>query len=462
MRSPHTRESGGPQKNDLIELKITGITNEGNGVGHDQGMAVFVPDAAAGDLLEVRLVKLMGRFSYGRIERIVSPSPDRIKPDCPVSRRCGGCSLRHISYEAEKREKQRQVGDAFERIGGFSDQTLLRGMISADQIDGYRNKAMLPIRRENGAVRIGFYASRTHDIIEAQACRLHPEEFSAISETVRRYIEESGASCYEEKEASGLIRHLYIRKAFATGQIMVCLVVNGRKLPDSGRLLSGLDTLSLPITSVVLNENTRNTNVILGERTQLLAGSPSIEDILCGVRVRLHPRSFYQVNHDGAELLYRKAAEYADLTGSETLIDLYCGAGTIGLSMAGRTGRLIGVEVVDKAVEDARVNARINGVQNAQFICADASEAAARFVKENISPDVVVVDPPRKGCAAAVLESIAQMNPSRVVMISCNPATAARDCKMLAGLGYVPREITPVDLFPRTCHTECVIKLCRA
>lgn len=455
------------EKNAIVHLKITGMTQEGNGVGHHDGMAVFIPDTVPGDLAEVRIVKVLSRYAYGRLERLLETSPDRAEPDCPawelpVSRRCGGCTLRHLSYKAEKREKWAQVHDAFERIGGFANVTC-RPLVSTNITDGYRNKAMLPIRRDpEGHVRIGFFVKRTHDVVECPNCRLQPEEFTVIAQTVRRWIEQDKISCYDEHTGKGLLRHLYLRKAFATGQLMVCFVLNGAQLPHQDHLFALLDALSLPITSISININRNNTNVILGKETIVLRGSEAIEDVLCGVQVRLHPQSFYQVNHDAAQLLYEKAAEYAALTGGETLIDLYCGAGTIGLSMAeklGEQGHLIGVEVVEDAVRDARRNAAVCGADNARFLCADAGQAAAQLAKEGIDPEVVIVDPPRKGCDENVLEAINAMSPARIVMISCNPATAARDCKRLTEMGWLLQELTPVDLFPRTSHVETVCLL---
>lgn len=449
------------EKNEIFQLEITGITNEGNGVGHHEGMAVFVPDTAAGDVGKVRAVKVLSRYAYGRMEELMRPSPDRVDPGCPQSRRCGGCSLRHLSYKAEKREKWAWVRDAFQRIGGFED-VVCRPLISTNVTEGYRNKAMLPVQRTpDGRVKIGFYAKRSHEIIECDACRLQPPEFARITAAVRRWLEECRISCYDERTGKGLVRHLYLRKAFVTGELMVCLVVSREEIPQRERLFALLDEPGLPVASVSINVNPKRTNVILGERTIVLRGADAIEDVLCGVRVWLQPQSFYQVNHDAAQLLYAKAAEYAALSGKETLVDLYCGAGTIGLSMAGKVRELIGVEEVEKAVEDARHNARICGVDHARFVCADAGQAAEQFVREGVRPDVVVVDPPRKGCSVETLRAVDAMLPARIVMISCNPASAARDCRLLADMGWVLREVTPVDLFPRTGHVETVALLQR-
>ena len=443
------------QKNSVIELAVTALTSEGNGVGRYEGMAVFVPDTAIGDRIECKIVKVHPSFCYGRLERLLVPSKDRIEPDCPVSRRCGGCALRHLSYGAEKEAKWQQVQDAFDRIGGFSLEC--QPLVSTGMVDGYRNKALYPVRERDGQVIIGFFARRSHEVVENLACRLQPPEFERIAGVVRDFLQEERIPCYDEGSCKGLVRQLYLRKAFATGEIMVCLVLNGETLPQSGRLLERLWDTRLPIRSVCLNVNRRNTNVVLGERTKVLWGKPVITDLLCGVRVNLSAQSFYQVNHDAAELLYQKARQCAALTGNEVLLDLYCGTGTIGLTMARQVRQLIGVEIVPAAIEDAKVNARENGIENARFLCDDASGAAQKLEKEGIRPDVVVVDPPRKGCDEQVLAAISRMGPRRVVMISCNPATAARDCARLRELGYALQEITPFDLFPRTTHVECVV-----
>lgn len=447
------------QRNDMIELSIDSLTNEGNGVGKYEGMAIFVPDTAPGDRVLAKVVKPAKSYAYGRLERVISPSKSRVEPDCPVARSCGGCALRHLSYPAEKEQKRRQVEDAFKRIGGFD--IPCRPLIATDVIDGYRNKAMLPVRRKGARVQMGFYQKRSHDVIDHTDCRLQPPEFHQIAQAVRGFIMENDLSCYDESSGKGVVRHLYLRRGAVTGEIMVCLVINAGRLPHADALLTALERLKLPIASVSININQNNTNVILGDKTRTLWGAAHIFDRLCGVQIALSPESFYQVNHDAAELLYGQVLAYAGLSGRETLLDLYCGAGTIGLSLAGHVKQVIGVEVVTKAVEDARRNAKENHITNAEFICADATQAAARLASEGVEPEVIVVDPPRKGCDEAVLAAIAKMAPQRVVMVSCNPATAARDCKRLAELGFLPQEVTPFDLFPRTTHVECVVWMTR-
>ena len=463
------------RKNDLIEIEITGVTAEGSGVGRHEGMAVFVPDAAEGDRIEARVVKVAKRLAYGRIEKILRPSPDRLPPDCPVARQCGGCVFRHVRYEAERRAKRQRVADALRRIGGFDLEP--EEMLPPDDAPrtGYRNKAQYPVgsvpgvtgtpaaRMEPaGSLSIGFYAPRSHRIVDCRDCRLQPPEFAAVLPAVERWAAENAVSVYDEGTGKGLLRHIYLRKAFATGQLMAVLVVNGDTIPAPDRLVALIrEAVGEALVSVQLNVNTTDTNVVLGKTCKTLFGKDDIEDILCGLRFRISPLSFYQVNRHMAEKLYKKAAAYAAPAG-KILLDLYCGAGTIGLTMAGQASAVIGVEAVPEAVEDAKVNARLNGIENARFICADAAEAARRLAAEGVRPDVVLVDPPRKGCSAELLNCIAQaFAPQRVVYVSCDPATLARDCKILAEHGYRLLEATPADLFPGTAHVETCCLLVR-
>ncbi|MBC8545828.1 23S rRNA (uracil(1939)-C(5))-methyltransferase RlmD [Clostridiaceae bacterium NSJ-31] len=446
-------------KNDLVELSIIDITDEGNGVGKIDGFAVFVPGTAVDDRLRVKLVKIQKNFAYGIVEEILSPSPDRIPVDCRVYRQCGGCSLRHISYQAELQIKQNWVEQHLKRIGGIDAPVL--PIIGSPRQDGYRNKAQYPVRMEDGELRLGMFGKRSHRVIPCTDCRLQPSEFESILKTIRDFCLEWKISIYNEEKYSGLLRHVYLRSAQATGEIMVCLVINGVSLPHSGELVDRLRTVCPSVASIVLNRNREKTNVILGQHCQTLWGKDTIADILCGVRVNLSPLSFYQVNREGAEQLYRVAEEFAGLTGRELLLDLYCGAGTIGLSMAHRVRELIGVEIIPQAVENARRNAQENGITNARFLCDDAKGAAASLQREGLTPDVVVLDPPRKGCVPEVLEAVSGMNPDRIVMVSCNSATLARDLAALRTLGYHTVKAQPVDMFPRTTHVECVALMTR-
>lgn len=443
----------------MIDLLITDLTHEGSGVGHFNGMAVFVPHSAIGDRLSVRIVKVLKSHAYGIIMEISEPSPDRIKPDCPVFTRCGGCSLRHISYSAELRAKQRWVESNLRRIGGMD----LTGepILPSPRQEGYRNKGVFPVRRGgNGQLEIGMYAPRSHNIVPVETCLLHPPVFGDLIAVIKRFLIEKEIPPYDERTLDGLIRHIYIRQGEITGQVMVCLVINGDSLPEAPLLIRRIQEACPGLASFCVNKNKKNTNVILGGETETLYGNPVIQDVLCGIKLNLSPHSFYQVNRQAAELLYHQAIQYADCSGSELLVDLYCGAGAIGLAFSGMVREVIGVEAVEQAVENAGENAAANGKGNLRFLHADAARAARRLQTEGLRPDIVVVDPPRKGCDASVLESIAAMKPGRVLYLSCNSATLARDCRHLSGFGYQLTRYRPVDLFPRTAGVETVALLC--
>ncbi len=447
------------RKNDIETIEITGYTAEGNGVGRAGGMAVFVPGAAAGDTLRVRIVKVLKNYAFGKIEEILIPSGDRAAPGCPCYSQCGGCSFRHITYEAELEAKRRRVEDAVRRIGGFQE-LAVPPVVGAKKTERYRNKAQLPVgTAPDGRKIMGFYALHSHRIIPLSDCALQPESFTAAMKIVKGWIEDCGISTYEESSHRGLLRHLYLREASSTGALMVCLVGNGNSLPHSEELVRRLRDALPQLESVVFNSNTERTNVILGRRCQTLWGKDGVTDTLCGLSFFLSPLSFYQVNREQAETLYRLAGEYAGLGPEDTVLDLYCGTGTIGMTMASRAKKVIGVEVVPEAIEDAKANALRNGITNIEFLCGDAAQAARVLQERGERPAVVVVDPPRKGCSPQLLETIVQMAPRRIVYVSCDPATLARDLKLLAQAGYPVQTLTPVDLFPRTAHVECVAQL---
>lgn len=449
------------KKNDLISLEITGMTSEGSGVGRHDGMVVFVANSAVGDQLTVRIIKAAKTYCIGKIEAIETPSPARIEADCPVFAQCGGCVYRHISYESELDIKTQRVRDALDHIGGL-ESLPLRPIVGSEKTDRYRNKAQFPIGLDrDGKPILGFYAGRSHRIIACDDCALQPEAFRGAMEALQQWMAESGDTVYNELTGKGRLRHLYLREGSASGERMVCLVVNGNGVHKEDRLIALLREKVPGLTSIVINSNREKTNVILGKKFRTVWGSDTITDVLCGLQFRIAPAAFYQVNRDQAERLYQLAAEYADLSGEETLLDLYCGAGTIGLTMAAKAKRLIGVEIVPEAIENAKENARINGVENAEFLCGDAADAARTLQQRGIRPDVIVVDPPRKGCDESLIQTISEMAPKRVVYVSCDPATLARDLKRFTELGYVPQEATPVDLFPRTSHVETVCLLLR-
>lgn len=444
------------KKNDIINLNITAMSSEGAGIGRtDDGLAVFVPMSAVGDRLSVRILKVKKTLAYGKIEGIIKPSQDRIDSVCTVSRLCGGCVYNHISYEAELSYKEKRVADAISRIGGIT--TKINPIVGGEKPCRYRNKAQIPVGLGiDGKVAMGFFSRHSHRIVDSMDCMLQPEVFLTASKILRDFIEENNVSVYDEQIHTGLVRHLYLRYGEATDELMVCIVINGDKIPDEAELVSRF-TSELPnVKSIIINSNKEKTNVIVGSKFRTVFGEDYITDMLCDLKFLISPQSFYQVNRRQAERLYGIAREYACLQGNETLIDLYCGTGTIGLSMAKNCKELVGVEIVPKAIEDAKKNAVNNGITNARFICADAKDAAAQLEKEGIKPDVVILDPPRKGCDSELINTVAKMLPKRVVYVSCDPATLARDLKLFAELGYVTQEVTPVDMFPRTSHVESV------
>ena len=448
------------KKNDRINLKIESCSSNGSGVGKHNGMAIFVPATAVGDEITAHILKVKKNYAFAKVEKVITPSPDRISPECPVYLKCGGCVFSHMTYTAESEIKANHVSECFKRIGGVSPE--FEPVIAAESDCRYRNKAQYPVAYENGEIRTGFYSPHSHRVIHCPDCLLQPAEFESILGVFADYVKEKGVTVYDETNHRGLLRHIYIRKGSASGEIMVCAVINGKSLPDENDLVKKLLEKEKSITSIIINSNEKDTNVILGTECRTLWGKDSIEDILCGLKFRISPLSFYQVNRNQAEKLYRKAAEYASLTGVETVLDLYCGAGTIGLSMADKAKEIIGVEIVPEAIEDAKINMNLNGIRNARFICGDAAEAAKVLKDEGIKPDVIILDPPRKGCSPEMLETAVQMNPDRIVYVSCDPATLARDCGILHSLGYTAQKATPVDMFPRTGHIECVALLTRS
>ena len=450
------------QKNQILTLRIERLSSDGSGVAHSaDGEAVFVPDTAPGDEARVRIVKDCGRYAFGILDELLTPSPDRIPVDCPVAGPCGGCSLRHLDYAAELRAKQESVLDAFRRIGGLEVPVL--DILPSPDVDRYRNKVQFPVGVDkNGAPCIGFFAGRTHRIVPCPDCKLQPSVLNEIGNALCAFFARQGIRPYDEQSGKGLVRHIFLRRGAHSGQIMVCLVCTRAKPPHAEQLCTVLREQFPAISTILLNVNAKNTNVILGSENHILYGPGYIEDTLCGVPVRLGPLSFYQVNTLAAERLYGVAAQYAQLTPDDTLLDLYCGMGTIGLSMAGQCRELIGVEIVPEAIESAKANAARMGeavAAKSRFFCADAGQAATQLAAEGLHPDIVMLDPPRKGCDEATLSAVVRMAPRRVVYVSCNPATAARDAAWLEMNGYHAEKVQPVDLFPRTKHVEAVLLL---
>jgi len=442
-------------KNDIVTLEIVDVTDTGSGIGKVENTVVFVPSTTVGDTVSALIIKVNKNYSIGKLKEIIIPSKNRINPDCECFLQCGGCAYRHITYDAELLIKQKRVEDCIKRIGKIDIEP--ENIVSNKEISRYRNKAQYPIG-ENGI--IGFYGLHSHRIVPSNDCALQPVEFSLAVEALKAYIKKTNVSVYNSETDKGLIRHFYLRQSTKSGDIMAVVVANGEQLPNTALLIESLkNKLGEKLKSVQLNVNKKQNNVILGNKNILLYGEKYIKDEICGISVRLSPNSFYQVNRNMAELLYNKAKEYASPNG-KVILDLYCGTGTIGLTMARDAKSVIGVEIVKEAIEDANKNALDNGVSNIRFICDDASNAVVSLKEEKIKPDVVIVDPPRKGCDIKLIETIANgFAPERVVYVSCDPATLARDIKLFGEYSYKLVEYTPFDLFPRTAHVETVVLL---
>ena len=444
----------------ITKLEITAFTSMGSGIGRFESMAVFVDGTAPGDEITAHIIKVKKNYAVGKIKKIHKKSKLRQESDCPVDARCGGCAYRHIKYESELEIKKQTVTDAMKRIGGIDLEC--EDILSIKAPEYYRNKAQVPVGLEaEGKVITGFYSKKSHRIIDCDECKLQHRDFPKLIEAVKHYVYENPVTIYNEETGEGLLRHIYLRQGVKTGETMVCLVINGNTIPRKENLINKLLETDMKISSVVLNKNKKDTNVVLGEECETIYGSDFIEDELCSLRFRISPLSFYQVNPEGTELLYGRAREYASLTGDEVLLDLYCGAGTIGMTMAKSAKQVIGVEIIPQAIENAIENAKLNGIENVRFICDDAKGAAKTLYDEGIRPDVIVVDPPRKGCSREVLETISKMAPDRVVYVSCDPATLARDCAVFGELGYDVSRLSAVDMFPRTVHVETVVQLVR-
>lgn len=445
------------KKNDIVNLTITSATAEGSGVGRtDDGIAVFVPLSAIGDELSVRILKVKKTYAFGKIEQVLVPSAARIEPDCSNFTKCGGCVWRHITYAEECKIKQQRVEDAVKRIGGIEN-VEFKPIISSDNTLRYRNKAQYPVGTDKeGNITAGFYAFHSHRIVDCPDCVLQPEIFTKVIEISKKFAAVIHTEVYDEQTGKGRLRHIYIRYGEVTDELMVCYVVNANGLKREDLLVKMLKDELPQLKSVIINSNRENTNVILGSKNRTIYGKDYITDELCGLKFKISPFSFWQVNRRQAEKLYNKAKEYANLKSDEILLDLYCGTGTIGLTMADSCKQLIGAEIVEDAVRDANENAKANGITNARFICGDAAKAAAQLENEGLKPNCVILDPPRKGCGEELVKTISRMSPDRVVYVSCDPATLARDLKFFSENGYNTKEITPCDMFSRTSHVESV------
>lgn len=461
------------KKDDCVTLHIEDIGTGGEGIGKADGFTFFVKDAIVGDVIEAKIMKLKKNYGYARLMKVLTPSKDRVEPKCPVARQCGGCQIQEMRYEAQLAFKQKMVQNNLERIGGLTGFEMCP-VIGMETPYAYRNKAQFPVGEDkDGNIVIGFYAGRTHHIVEQTDCCIGAPENAAILRKVKAYMQKNQIRPYNEERHSGIVRHILIRTGYHTKEIMVCLIVNAAKascLKNAEQLIESLREMD-GMTSVMVNFNTEKTNVILGKKSEVLWGQPYIEDFIGDVKYQISPQSFFQVNPMQTEKLYAKALEYAGLTGSETVWDLYCGIGTISLFLAKNARKVYGVEIVPQAIEDARNNAKRNGIDNAEFFVGKAEEVVPAFYEKalkqvqdseagkSIHPDVVVVDPPRKGCEEILLETIVKMQPQRIVYVSCDSATLARDLKFLSANGYAVKKVQPVDQFGHSVHIETVVLL---
>ena len=445
-------------KNQIYEARITDYTTEGQGVAHIEGCAVFVPNAVAGELCRIRIELVRKTWAAGKIVEILEKSPHRINRECPVAKLCGGCDFWHIDYEEETRLKAERVKTCLNRLGGENLTEL--PILAAPTCHNYRNKAQYPVAAKKNRAYAGFFRAGTHEVVENERCLILPEETDKVKSIVMDYVNRNHISVYDEAAHTGLLRHIYVRRGAVSGQILVCLVINGRSVPKIHELVAQLKKIP-GFTTLVLSINTKKGNAVLGDEFLTIHGPGYIEDTLCGLTFRLSPRSFYQVNHHQAQRLYEAAIRQAQITKDDTVLDLYCGVGTITLAMAGAAGKVIGVEVIPQAVEDAKDNARRNGIDNAEFFCGDAGAAALELEKQGIKADVVVVDPPRKGLNADTIEALSRFAPRRIVYVSCDPATLGRDVALLKERGYRVKNAMAADLFPRTVHIESIVTLTR-
>lgn len=443
-------------KNDIINLKIIDLSTEGFGVGKHEGMTVFVPLTAIGDEVSAKIIKVMKSYAYGKMEELIVTSADRVQNDCPAFSKCGGCSYRHIDYKKELEIKANQVVENIRRIGTI--ELAIDKIIPSEKINRYRNKAQYPVRYDiDGKIIAGFFARNSHRVVLCDDCMLQPEIFSKIVDFIVEYMTANKIQPYIEETGKGLIRHIFLRQSRLSGEIMLCLVINSNSTSKVEDLVIKVALEFLEIKTATINHNTMKNNVILGEKTSNIFGDGFIIDELCGLNFKISPPSFFQVNNESATLIYNIVKDYAGLTGNETLFDLYCGAGTIGLTLAEKAKKVIGVEIVKEAIEDAIYNAKINKIENCEFFCGDAGLITAKLKKEGVTADIIVLDPPRKGLNEELINLCIDMQPKKVVMVSCNSSTLARDLKLFKQGGYEAKKLSVVDMFPRTPHVECCV-----
>jgi 23S rRNA (uracil1939-C5)-methyltransferase len=443
------------EKNKEYEVEITGMGHEGEGVGRIENFTVFVQGALQGETVLAKIIKVSKNYAVGKLIKVIKASPDRTNPVCEIYKKCGGCQLQHTSYEAQLRVKKQRVIDAIERIGKLED-VVVHDTIGMANPYRYRNKVQLPVGEKNGEIQIGFYAPKSHDIIDMDVCHIQDEIADEVVKLTRKWMKSYGIKPYNEETGTGVVRHIMVRRGFKTGEVMVVLISNTREVPYIEEFIELISKNIKGIKSIIQNINSKKTNVILGESSRTLWGDNTITDYIGKFKFNISPQSFFQVNPVQTEVLYNKALEYANLTGNEVVFDAYCGTGTISLFLAQKAKKVYGVEIVPQAIENAIENAKQNGVENAEFIVGESEKVIPELIEKGISADVVVVDPPRKGCERELLEAIAKMAPQRLVYVSCDPGTLARDLGILDELGYKTIEIQPVDMFPMTAHVECV------
>ncbi len=449
------------KKNQIYTVTIDGYNSEGMGVARIDGIVVFVKGALKGEVCEILILKVTKHLAYAKLHKLIAPSSDRCSPDCTAYPKCGGCGLRHMSYEEELRFKKQKVIDVMKRIGGLD--ILCEGIVGSPNTTRYRNKAQYPVRTQNGDTVFGFYRVGSHDIIPCDNCLLQSETANDIASAVCNFFRQNGIAPYDEISHSGLLRHIYVRTNHDESEAVLCLIINGKSIPNSNLLVKELTDKFHNLVGILININTRSDNVILGDKTLTLWGRDYLIDKLCGKTFKCSIQSFFQINNLQTNNLYATAAEYAR-NGKErigTLLDLYCGVGTVGISMASPDDKLIGIEIVPEAIKDAKENALNNGLLDTEFICDDAARAAVSLNERGVKPDVIVVDPPRKGLGDEAIEIMTALSPARIVYISCDTSTQARDLKKLYEKGFIPQKMRLFDMFPRTEHVECCVLLCR-
>lgn len=452
-------------KNDLIDIEITGITSDGSGIGRFNSMVVFVPNTAIGDNVRVRVLKVKKNYAYGKLEEVLFLSESRAEVDCQTYFQCGGCCFRHISYESELKVKEKIVYDCIQKISKIDENNLKKifsPIIKSNNIYNYRNKTQVPVcTSRNNNIISGFFSLHSHRIVSSKQCKLQPSVFDEIISEIKLWASDYNICAYDEKTNSGYLRHIYLRIGEVTNEIMVCLVVNSSKTKESDSLIKKLTSKFPSIRSIIFNFNQERTNVILGSKYETVWGRDHIVDILCGLKFKISPKAFYQINHDQTEKLYSKIRDLLVPTNGDNILDLFCGIGTIGLTLASSCNKLLGIEIIPEAVENARQNAKVNNICNSKFICADANNILDSLADNNFKASAVIIDPPRKGCSQSLIKTINNINPSRVIYVSCNPSTLARDIKIFLDYGFFCIKIIPIDMFPRTKHVETVTLLAR-